>query len=228
MRSRWLGEDRRGYTALIITFVFLAGALPLTRTVAPEGLRPAEIEVALMAMAVYLVSYVVLTTVIFVRVPAAVALAWARRSEPGTWVQHIVLATKPGAGVATVVSAVALMAGVFWLPQPDPSSELSATARGVLAVVLVVAAWLTVALTYSVAYLCLDARSRHRMLAFPGEGERSWTDYLYFAIIVNTTFAGSDVAVLHPRMRRTVAVHGVVAFVFNTVVLAAVVSVLLR
>lgn len=225
--QRWLAEGRRAYTGLSLGLVVMVGWV-LARPVLPEAWQPNEVEIALLAVAVYLMSYLAVTVLVFARMPTRTTLSWAARSEPGTWFQHFVLGTKPGAGVATMVSVLALMAAVFWLPEGDPGSTLSQGARGVLAAALVVMAWLTVALTHSLAYLCADARSGHRMLAFPGEGPRSWTDYLYFSISLTTTFAASDVQVLHPRMRRSVAAHGVVAFVFNTVILAAVVSVLLR
>lgn len=225
--ERWLAEGRRAYTGLSLGLAVMVVCV-LVRPALPVSWQPNAVETALLSVAAYLMSYLVVTVLAFARTPTRTSLAWAARSEPGTWVQHFVLGTKPGAGVATMVSVMALMAAVFWLPENDPSSTLSQNARGVLAAVLVVMAWLAVALTHSVAYLCADARSGYRMLAFPGEGTRSWTDYLYFSTSVTTTFAGSDVQVLHPRMRRSVAAHGVVAFVFNTVILAAVVSVLLR
>ena len=62
---------------------------------------------------------------------------------------------------------------------------------------------------------------------FPGGGERSFTDYLYFSLMVQTTFGATDVAVESPGMRRAVMTHGVVAFVFNTVIVAMLVSLLL-
>lgn len=225
--ERWLAEGRRAYTGLSLGLAVMVVCV-LVRPTVPVAWQPNDVEMALLSVAVYLMSYLALTVVVFARTATRASLAWAARSEPGTWVQHFLLGTKPGAGVATMVSVLALMAAVFWLPEADPSSTLSQNARGVLAAVLVVMAWLTVALTHSVAYLCADARSGHRMMTFPGDGERSWTDYLYFSTSITTTFASSDVQVLHPRMRRSVAAHGVVAFVFNTVILAAVVSVLLR
>lgn len=52
-------------------------------------------------------------------------------------------------------------------------------------------------------------------------------DYLYFSLGVSTSFATSDVTVRTSSLRRTVAGHGVIAFVFNTVILAVAIGALL-
>lgn len=126
------------------------------------------------------------------------------------------------------VSAVALVATVFWLPSVGGPTLLPSAGRVALAVLLVIGAWLTVVVTYSVAYLCHDTRSSSPQLIFPGEGPRRWTDYLYLAASISTSFAPGDVQVLTARTRRMVLVHASLAFGFNTVILAAVVSMLLR
>jgi uncharacterized membrane protein len=47
---------------------------------------------------------------------------------------------------------------------------------------------------------------------------------MYFALVVGTTFQTSDTAVISQRMRRTVMVHGLVSFIFNTAVIALTVN----
>lgn len=138
-------------------------------------------------------------------------------------------ASRPGPGVASGVSLVALAVGVVWLPlQTRGGSLLLGPELIVLAVIIVVFAWLTVAVTYTVAYLQRDVRSGHRALCYPGEDVRSVEDYAYLALAISTTFGTTDVEVRQSTVRRLVAGHSVLAFILNTVVLAGVVSMLVQ
>ncbi|MDO5500840.1 MAG: DUF1345 domain-containing protein, partial [Propionibacteriaceae bacterium] len=53
---------------------------------------------------------------------------------------------------------------------------------------------------------------------------RTFSDYVYVAITVMSTFGVSDAAVCHPRLRRLVATHAFIAFLFNTTIIAVLVS----
>jgi len=228
MPGGWLSEGRRSYVAMAVgTVVAVVAGVVLDA----HGERLAEhLEVLfLLLLAGYLLTYVLGTALVFALTPADRYLPWAEASRRGSWYDHYVLASHPGPGTAQGVSIIALVLGVFWYPRALAEGVLPGTVAGPLVVVLVVGAWSTVVLSYSVAYLMQDARSGYAELGFPGEAERrSWTDYLYFSAGVSTTFASSDVQVLSPRMRRTLTGHSILAFGFNTVILAAVVSLLLR
>jgi uncharacterized membrane protein len=62
-------------------------------------------------------------------------------------------------------------------------------------------------------------------LAFPGEAEPDYWDFLYFSLVIGMTSQVSDVAVTAKPIRRIVAAHGVVSFVFNTTLLALAVNI---
>ena len=64
-------------------------------------------------------------------------------------------------------------------------------------------------------------------LVFPGEDEPDGSAFLYFAYVMGTAVATSDVKVTSNAMRRRVMIHGTFAFFFNTVILAATVNVVL-
>ncbi|MCS4509206.1 DUF1345 domain-containing protein [Xylophilus ampelinus] len=57
-------------------------------------------------------------------------------------------------------------------------------------------------------------------LDFPGEGDPDYFDFLYQALVIGMTSQVSDVQVTSSAMRRLVTVHGLMAFVFNVVLLA--------
>ena len=57
-------------------------------------------------------------------------------------------------------------------------------------------------------------------LAFPGEHEPDYWDFIYFSFVIGMTSQVSDVTVTGQRLRRVVAAHGVLSFVFNVALLA--------
>jgi uncharacterized membrane protein len=62
-------------------------------------------------------------------------------------------------------------------------------------------------------------------LEFPGNGEPDYWDFVYFAVTIGMTFQVSDVQVSERGLRRQVAVHALIAFFFNVVILALAVNI---
>ena len=62
-------------------------------------------------------------------------------------------------------------------------------------------------------------------LTFPGNPEPNYLDFLYFAFVLGTTSQTSDVTISSSAMRRLALIHGVIAFFFNTTLLALVVNI---
>jgi uncharacterized membrane protein len=63
-------------------------------------------------------------------------------------------------------------------------------------------------------------------LAFPGSDPApDYWDFVYFSFVIGMTSQVSDVAVTSKRIRRAVAAHGVVAFIFNAALLALTVNI---
>lgn len=91
---------------------------------------------------------------------------------------------------------------------------------------LVLAGLICVVVSFAVACHADDVREGGQAPEFPGEEDREWADYVYFAVSVMTTFGTSDVTMASREMRRTVTANAMIAFIFNTVAIASVVSVL--
>lgn len=88
-------------------------------------------------------------------------------------------------------------------------------------------AWLFSNLVYALHYAHLYyARGSGGGLAFSGDGEPDYFDFIYFAFTLGMTFQTSDTGVTTPRMRRVVTIHSFAAFVFNIGVLAFTINVL--
>ncbi|QRM29501.1 DUF1345 domain-containing protein [Microvirga sp. VF16] len=62
-------------------------------------------------------------------------------------------------------------------------------------------------------------------LAFPGKGEPDYWDFLYFSFNLGAAAQTSDVVIVSRRMRRLVLAHTILAFLFNTTILALAVNV---
>ena len=70
-----------------------------------------------------------------------------------------------------------------------------------------------------------DAGALRRGLAFPGEDRPDYLDFLYFAAGIGMTFQVSDVQVTSRHLRRLALLHGLVSFLFNTVIVALTVNI---
>ena len=62
-------------------------------------------------------------------------------------------------------------------------------------------------------------------LDFPGGHLPDYGDFLYFSFIIGVACQTADVSISGRAMRRMALVHGLIAFLFNTVILAATVNV---
>jgi uncharacterized membrane protein len=62
-------------------------------------------------------------------------------------------------------------------------------------------------------------------LDFPGGEQPNYVDFLYFSFVIGVACQTAEVATLSRSMRKLVLAQGLVAFVFNTVILAATINV---
>jgi uncharacterized membrane protein len=62
-------------------------------------------------------------------------------------------------------------------------------------------------------------------LEFPGDAEPDYWDFMYFALVLGMTFQVSDVVITARTLRRVATLHGLLGFLFNTVVIALTVNI---
>lgn len=98
-----------------------------------------------------------------------------------------------------------------------------------LALATVAGSWLLLPVEFGLAYASLyhrQGKGSHG-LEFPGDDEApDYADFLYFSITVAATSQTSDVVVSAKHMRRLVLLQALIAFVFNTGVLALSINIL--
>ena len=97
----------------------------------------------------------------------------------------------------------------------------------VLAVATVAASWFMVqlifALHYAHEFYAPDDAAPGGMrggLLFPGKGEPDYWDFLHFSLVIGVACQTADIAFTSKSLRRIGGLHGVLAFTFNTVILA--------
>jgi uncharacterized membrane protein len=57
-------------------------------------------------------------------------------------------------------------------------------------------------------------------LDFLNEKRPDYLDFAYFSFVIGMTFQVSDVTVSSSRIRRLVLLHGLISFLFNTIIVA--------
>lgn len=126
---------------------------------------------------------------------------------------------------AVLLSAGALAAVLVVALRPELRQDRPVVA---LAVSVVVVTWLLLVMVYAVHYAREQVNDGGLDFPAPEFGSRSlaFVDFCYVAIEVATGLSTADVSVRTTAMRREVMVHSIIAFGFNTLVIALLVSLL--
>lgn len=108
------------------------------------------------------------------------------------------------------------------------SKQSGATTGVPLAVLTILLSWSFVhtIFTFHYAHEYYGARRDGKIggLIFPDDLKPDYRDFLYFSLVVGMTSQVSDVQVTSKVLRQIVAIHGVLSFFFNLVVLALTVN----
>ena len=138
------------------------------------------------------------------------------------------------------IIAIVVLAGLFSLfavggvlehaKDVQGSDRIIHLGIGVLTVFL---SWITLHVIYAVHYAHLfydpaerkDAGKIRGGLEFPETKEPDYWDFVYFSLVIGMTCQVSDVQVTARQMRHLVAAQGVIAFFYNTVVVALAVNI---
>lgn len=98
-----------------------------------------------------------------------------------------------------------------------------------LAALTVVSSWaftqVMFALHYAHDYYATEVHGEHGGLDFPGGHRPDYGDFLYFASVIGTSGQTADVSLTNRKMRRTGMVHCVLAFFFNTTLIALTINI---
>ena len=132
--------------------------------------------------------------------------------------------------VLVVISGVAsLIAIAGQLVISKDLHGLLKTAHIALAGLTVLTAWSFIqvmfALHYAHDYYAALSAGRPAGLEFPGTDDPDYGDFFYFAAIIGTSGQTADVALVSKPMRRIGSMHCILAYLFNTTVLALLINI---
>lgn len=130
--------------------------------------------------------------------------------------------------MGAVAFSFAAVTGEFAAMKQLPSSDRALHVALVAATLLV--SWLmthtTFALRYAHEYYEVDPDGVGIAggLEFPAERNPDYLDFLYFALVLGMTFQVSDVQITGRNLRRLATAHGVLSFLYNTIIVALTVN----
>lgn len=135
----------------------------------------------------------------------------------------VVLFLTVAAAIASLAAVVLELSGMKTYPLTRQGLHVG------LAAVTFMASWLLVhtsfALHYAHLYYVSVGRNGGPPLEFSRQENPVYMDFLYFSMVVGMTSQTADVVIASTRMRRLVMAHGIIAFVFNTTLLALTINI---
>jgi uncharacterized membrane protein len=127
-------------------------------------------------------------------------------------------------GLTLLAAAASLVALVAELSAAKGGKGVIAELRIGLAFGTVVLSWLVVqfifALHYAHEFYAPGVDQQRGGLAFPGDEAPDYWDFLHFSLVIGVAAQTADIAFTSKALRRIGTVHSLVAFAFNTLVLA--------
>lgn len=169
----------------------------------------------------FALTYIAICMIVFLRVRPDQIGKICAQEDVSTWILFSVIIT---ACLSSLIIVLTLFnEAVSW-----PAALWVGKSSCVL---LVVVSWIMMHLSFTFRYAHVyygDANKRYaahaRGLDFPQEKHPDYFDFAYFAFVIGMTFQVSDVVIVSRRVRRLALLHSLIAFVFNTVIIALTVS----
>ena len=200
--------------------LYIGGAIMIVAyfALAPVGLR--EATRALVAWNAGCWSFLALILAMAVRAPRDSVRNHAWTEDENPWVLLLV----------GVFAAMAAMAAIVW--ELGPVKELTGPPKAghiALVAATILSAWAFIhvmfAMHYAGAYYAPDDGGTRGGLKFAGDDDPGWWEFLYQAFVIGCACATADVNTTTSAMRVTCLTQGVVAFFFNTIILALTINI---
>ena len=216
-----LSENLLARQLMVRPRLILAGIIGLSVIIfMPKSLSLHPITVLVIAWNVGACLYLLLVGIMIGRSTLESTQRRARLQDEGQWVILTVVVLAAMASLSAIVALLAV------------AKNLHGTARyghiG-LAAITIVSSWafthMMFALHYAHNYYISLARGKPAGLAFPGEEAPDYGDFVYFAFVIGTSAQTADVSFTSRSMRRVGLVQCVLAFLFNTTVLALTINI---
>lgn len=216
-------DIRRILTAGIIgAAIALLGALVFAVVAVPGRVADTIIVGAFVFSVASSVAYIVLTFALFQNATSKSLASWLSATAPRGRMSRVgaeIAGTGPTIAVQWSLIAIASVVVLTLSPELLDNPYIIG-----LAALVVASSWLVTVVAYAVHYARLTATAGG--LEFPGKDATVFWDCVYLALQVQTTFGASDVTLSTTLARRIVTGQTIVAFAFNTVIIALLISVI--
>ncbi len=164
------------------------------------------------------VIYIAATLWMFVHSTVDTCRSRAALYDEGDWIILLLVIASAGA------SFVAIFAELPGLKQPEHSVTVALIITGAT----VALSWTFTHTVFTLHYANVYYREGDDApggLEFPGDREPDYRDFLYYSFVIGCAAQTGDVATTSVAMRYLSLVHGIVAFTFNTAILALTINV---
>jgi uncharacterized membrane protein len=155
-------------------------------------------------------------------------------------IQATAAAQDEGQGLTLLLSVLAAAVSVLGIAAElgiaKAEHEPVKTLRVALAFSTIAISWFFIHLIFAIHYAheyyspetCPDQDGHHERggLGFPGDEQPDYWDFIHFAVIIGVASQTADISFTRKPLRRIGTIHGVLSFVFNTVVLALTINLL--
>jgi uncharacterized membrane protein len=212
----WCWQVVRGRPRLFVGLLCGLVAAPLL----PEGIKGTTR--AILAWDFGVVVYLALSAFLFTTERLDRMPADAARQQEGEWTIFWLT-------VAAVTFSFAAILGEFADTKDLPPAQRNL--HVILVAVTLFVSWLMTHTSFAFRYahefyeVTADSAGIAGGLEFPGEKRPDYLDFLYFSLVLGMTFQVSDVQITARKFRRLASVHGLLSFLFNTIILALTVNI---
>jgi uncharacterized membrane protein len=134
---------------------------------------------------------------------------------------------------ASVVSLFAVVFLMRSLPNPNQAGYPYHVGFAIISVIL---SWVMIHTIFAIRYTHLfynllsegkTSQKEHKGgLIFPSDDPPDYFDFAYFSFVIGMTWQVSDIQISSKRIRRIVLFHGLLSFLYNTVILALTINII--
>lgn len=174
-----------------------------------------QITKSIMAWDIGVITYLVLALTLFITEDADRVEAAAEAQSEGQWTIFWLTLGATIASLAAILNEFSMMKSLA----PEAKSF-----HVLLVVITLFMSWLLTHVTFTFRYAHEYYGPGQGGLSFPNQDRPDFLDFFYYSIVLGMTFQVSDVQITARRFRHLATVHGLLSFLFNTVILALTVN----
>jgi uncharacterized membrane protein len=144
-------------------------------------------------------------------------------------------ASRPVVFVIVIIAILGSLGGVLLLLKNQTAWLLSEGLETTIYIAGVTFSWILLHILFTSRYAHLYYGDHPTMkgqiakgLDIPGNEAPDYTDFAYFAFVIGMTFQVSDITISSRHIRRVVLMHGLLSFIFNTVIVALTINVVVN